>query len=56
VEGDPVPAFVVPADPPAVPVPAAWATATLVPKASAMPAAMLINLGYLLMIWLPVSV
>jgi hypothetical protein len=56
VDGDAVPVLAAPVDPPAVPVPVAWATATLVPKASAMPAAMLINLGYLLMIWLPVSV
>jgi hypothetical protein len=48
VDGEPV---VVPA-PPALPVPVDWATAMLVPKASATPAAMLINLGYLLMIWL----
>jgi len=56
VEGEPVPALVAPVDPPALPVPVDCATAMLAPKASATPAAMLINLGYLLMIWLPVSI
>ena len=55
-DGEPVPALVAPVDPPALPVPVDCATAMLAPKASATPAAMLINLGYLLMIWLPVSI
>lgn len=56
VDGEPVPALAEPVDPPAVPVAVDCATAMLLPKASATPAARLINLGYLLMIWLPVSI
>ncbi|HET6598832.1 MAG TPA: hypothetical protein VFG60_02620, partial [Burkholderiaceae bacterium] len=56
VDGEPVVALVAPVVAPAAPVPVDCATARLLPKARATPAARPINLGYLLMIWLPVSI